>query len=130
MRVALAGQPNSGKSTIFNALAGYKSITSNFPGKTVKYTKSSVTVFGKTFEIVDLPGIYSLTAIDLAELEARKYILSGEADVVINVIDASLLSRSLEFTIQLIDMHVPMVICLNMMDEARRKGIDIDAEKL
>jgi len=130
MRVALAGQPNSGKSTIFNALAGYKSITSNFPGKTVKYTKSSVTVSGRTFEIVDLPGIYSLTAIDLAELEARKYILSGQADLVINVIDASLLSRSLEFTIQLLDMKVPMVICLNMMDEARRKGIDIDAGKL
>jgi ferrous iron transport protein B len=130
MRIALAGQPNCGKSTIFNALAGYKAVTANFPGKTVRYTLSSVTFGGKTFEIVDLPGIYSLTSMDLAELEARKYILSGQADVVINVIDASLLSRSLEFTIQLMDMNIPMVICLNMMDEARRKGIKIDTVKL
>jgi ferrous iron transport protein B len=130
MRIALAGQPNSGKSTIFNALAGYRSITANFPGKTVQYTLSSVTFGGKTFEIVDLPGIYSLTSLDLAEFEARKYILSGQADVIINVIDASVLSRSLEFTIQLLDMNVPLVLCLNMMDEARRKGIQIDTEKL
>jgi ferrous iron transport protein B len=130
MRIALAGQPNCGKSTIFNALAGYKAVTANFPGKTVRYTLSTVTFGGKTFEIVDLPGIYSLTSMDLAELEARKYILSGQADVVINVIDASLLSRSLEFTIQLMDMDIPMAICLNMMDEARRKGVHIDTEKL
>jgi ferrous iron transport protein B len=130
MMIALTGQPNCGKSTIFNALAGYKAVTANFPGKTVRYTLSSVTFGGKTFEIVDLPGIYSLTSMNLAELEARKYIVSGEADVVINVIDASLLSRSLEFTIQLMDMDIPMVICLNMMDEARRKGVIIDPEKL
>lgn len=130
MKIALAGQPNCGKSTIFNALAGYKAVTANFPGKTVQYTLSTVTFEGKTFEIVDLPGIYSLTSMDLAEFEARKYILSGQADVVINVIDASLLSRSLEFTIQLMDMDIPMVICLNMMDEARRKGVHIDTEKL
>jgi len=130
MRIALAGQPNSGKSTIFNALAGYKSITANFPGKTVHYTLSSVTFGGKTFEIVDLPGIYSLTSLDLAEFEARKYILSGQAEAVINVIDASVLSRSLEFTIQLLDMNMPLVLCLNMMDEARRKGIHIDTKKL
>ncbi|KPK36266.1 MAG: ferrous iron transporter B [Nitrospira bacterium SG8_35_1] len=130
MRIALAGQPNCGKSTIFNALAGYKAVTANFPGKTVQYTLSSVTFGGNTFEIVDLPGIYSLTSMDLAEFEARKYILSGKADIVINVVDASLLSRSLEFTIQLMDMDIPMVLCLNMMDEARRKGININAEKL
>jgi len=130
MRIALAGQPNCGKSTIFNALSGYKAITANFPGKTVQYTLSSVTFGGRTFEIVDLPGIYSLTSMDLAELEARRYILSGQADLVINVVDASLLSRSLEFTIQLIDMETPMVICLNMMDEARRKGITINTKKL
>jgi ferrous iron transport protein B len=130
MRIALAGQPNCGKSTIFNALAGYKAVTANFPGKTVQYTLSRVIFEGKTFEVVDLPGIYSLTSMDLAEFEARKYILSGQADVVINVMDASLLCRSLEFTIQLLDMDIPMVICLNMMDEARRKGIHIDTEKL
>lgn len=130
MRIAFVGQPNAGKSTIFNGLAGYKTITANFPGQTVHYTVSKVKVGDEIFEIVDLPGIYSLTAIDLAELESRKYILSGQADVVINVIDASALSRSLELTLQLAELQVPMVICLNMIDEARRKGIEINIEKL
>ena len=130
MRIALAGQPNSGKSTIFNNVAGYKAITSNFPGKTVKYTLSKVNFFGETFEIVDLPGTYSLTSFDLAELEARKYLLQGNADVVINVIDASMLSRSLEFTLQLLELNLPLVLCLNMHDEAIRKGITIDIKKL
>lgn len=130
MRIAFVGQPNAGKSTIFNGLAGYKTITANFPGQTVHYTVSKVTVGDETFEIVDLPGIYSLTAIDKAELESRKYILSGQTDVVVNVIDASTLSRSLELTLQLTELQVPMVICLNMIDEARRKGMEIDLNKL
>jgi len=130
MRVALMGQPNSGKSTVFNGVAGYKAITSNFPGKTVKYTLTKFNLFGQTIELVDLPGTYSLTSFDLAELEARKYLLKGNVDVVINVIDASLLSRSLELTLQLLELKLPMVICLNMIDEADRKGIKIDVEKL
>lgn len=130
MKIAFIGQPNAGKSTIFNGLAGYKTVTANFPGQTVHYTVSKVKVGDETFEIVDLPGIYSLTAIDMAELESRKYILSGQADVVINVIDASTLPRSLELTLQLAELQVPMVICLNMIDEARRKGIEINKEKL
>lgn len=130
MKIAFIGQPNAGKSTIFNGLAGYKTVTANFPGQTVHYTISKVTVGEDTFEIVDLPGIYSLTAIDKAELESRKFILSGQTDVVINVIDASTLSRSLELTLQLAELQVPMVICLNMIDEARRKGIEIDLESL
>ncbi len=130
MKIALMGQPNSGKSTIFNDVAGYKAITSNFPGKTVKYTLTKFNLFGQTFELVDLPGTYSLTSFDLAELEARKYLLKGNVDVVINVIDASLLSRSLELTLQLLELKLPMVICLNMIDEAERKGIKIDIEKL
>ncbi|WP_028844532.1 ferrous iron transport protein B [Thermodesulfovibrio thiophilus] len=130
MKIAFIGQPNAGKSTIFNGLAGYKTVTANFPGQTVNYTVSTVKLGDEVFEIVDLPGIYSLTAIDMAELESRKYILSGQADVVINVIDASTLSRSLELTLQLAELQVPMVICLNMMDEARRKGIEINKEKL
>ncbi|MEN2985453.1 MAG: ferrous iron transport protein B [Thermodesulfovibrionaceae bacterium] len=130
MKIAFIGQPNAGKSTLFNGLAGYKTVTANFPGQTVHYTISKVKVGEDIFEIVDLPGIYSLTAIDKAEFEARKYILSGQADVVINVIDASTLSRSLELTLQLTELQVPMVICLNMIDEARRKGLKIDTEKL
>lgn len=130
MRFALVGQPNSGKSTIFNHAAGYKAITSNFPGKTVTYTVSKMTFQGTTFEIVDLPGTYSLTSFDLAELETRKYLLREKVDVVINVIDASLLSRELELTIQVLELNLPTVICLNMIDEADAKGINIDEQKL
>jgi len=130
MRVALAGQPNCGKSTIFNYVSGYRAITSNFPGTTVRYTASQIYVDGHTCECIDLPGTYSLTSTDAAEYEARKYLLSGGADVIINVVDASLLSRSLELTFQLMELEIPMVLCLNMMDEARRKGIEIDLKRL
>ncbi len=130
MRIALLGQPNCGKSTIFNSVAGYKAITSNFPGKTVTYTVSKMTFQGTTSEIVDLPGTYSLTSFDSAELETRKYLLREDIDVVINVIDASLLGRGLELTLQLLELNLPTVICLNMIDEAEGKGIIIDDEKL
>jgi len=130
MKIVLMGQPNSGKSTVFNDVAGYKAITSNFPGKTVTYNLTKFNLFGQTVELVDLPGTYSLTSFDLAELEARKYLLQGNVDVVINVIDASLLSRSLELTLQLLELKLPMVLCLNMIDEADRKGIKINIEKL
>ncbi len=130
MRIALLGQPNSGKSTIFNSVAGYKSVTSNFPGKTVEYTKTRVNFRGTYFELVDLPGTYSLTSFDLAELEARNYILSGNVDVVINVVDASLLSRGLELTLQLLELEIPSILVLNMIDDAKRKGIYIYKERL
>jgi len=130
MKIALMGQQNSGKSTIFNSVAGYKAVTSNFPGKTVTYNLTKFNLFGQTLELVDLPGTYSLTSFDLAELEARKYLLKNSVDVVIDVIDASLLSRSLELTLQLLELKIPMVICLNMIDEADRKGVKIDIEKL
>jgi len=130
MKVALAGQPNCGKSTIFNYVSGYKAITSNFPGTTVKYTASHIYVDGHTCECIDLPGTYSITSTDAAEYEARKYLLSGDVDVIINVVDSSLLSRSLELTFQLMELEIPMVLCLNMTDEARRKGIEIDCKRL
>lgn len=130
MKIALMGQPNSGKSTIFNHVAGYKAVTSNFPGKTVKYEISKFKFLGQVIELVDLPGTYSLTSFDLAELEARKYLLNNNIDVIVNVLDASLLSRSLELTLQLLELKLPMVVCLNMIDEAERKGIRIEIEKL
>ena len=128
--IVLIGQPNCGKSTIFNSVAGYRSISTNFPGATVEYTRSHVAVNGRKCNLVDLPGIYSLIALDKAAEESKKYILDERIDVLINVVDASLLSRSLELTIQLLELNVPMILCLNMMDEAARKGINININQL
>jgi ferrous iron transport protein B len=130
LKIALIGQPNCGKSTIFNYFSGYKAMVSNFPGTTVKYTVSRVVFQGEEITCVDLPGVYSLTSIDPAELESRNYLLGGEADVILNVIDASTLGRSLELTLELMSLERPMVVALNMMDEADRKGIRIDPDKL
>ncbi|RLI35511.1 ferrous iron transport protein B [Candidatus Bathyarchaeota archaeon] len=130
LRIALVGQPNSGKSTLFNAVSGLKVDVSNFPGTTVKYTRSRVYFLGRHFELVDLPGTYSLEAGEPAESVAVQYLLSGEVDLIINVVDASLLARSLEFTLELAELGLPMVVALNMMDEAERKGLKIDVGKL
>lgn len=128
--IALVGQPNSGKSTLFNALAGYRAVSSNFPGTTVELLRGKALIGGRPAEIVDLPGTYSLLAGDRAEQVTRDFLLSDQVDVVVNVIDASLLGRSLELTLELAELGLPMVVCLNMMDEAKRKGIRIDSEKL
>ncbi|MFY9397114.1 MAG: ferrous iron transport protein B [Desulfomonilia bacterium] len=128
--VALAGQPNCGKSTLFNAVAGFKVNTGNFSGTTVTYAETEVYIGGQTVRLIDLPGTYSISAHDVAERVAREYLLSGRVDVIINVVDTSLLARSLELTIQLLEMNVPMVMALNMFDEAQKKGIEIDIPKL
>jgi ferrous iron transport protein B len=130
LKIALIGQPNCGKSTIFNYFSGYKAMVSNFPGTTVKYTVSKVVFQGEEITCVDLPGVYSLTSIDPAELESRNYLLAGEADVILNVIDASTLGRGLELTLELMSLERPLIVALNMMDEADRKGIRIDVDKL
>jgi len=130
MIVAFIGQPNCGKSTIFNYFSGYKAMVSNFPGTTVKYTTSQVVLKGEEITCVDLPGVYSLTSGDPAELEARNYLLQEKADVIVNVIDASLLGRSLELTLELMSLERPLVVVLNMMDEAHRKGIILQPTKL
>ncbi len=128
--IALIGQPNCGKSTLFNHLVGYKANTSNLPGTTVEYLRSEAMVGGQHLDIIDLPGTYSLVPLDEAEAQTRNFLLSERVDAVLNVLDASLLSRSLELTLQLLELGLPVVVCLNMMDEARRKGIDIDADAL
>ena len=130
MKVALVGQPNCGKSTLFNAVAGYRSLTSNFAGTTVEYTHGQARVDGAVVDLVDLPGLYSLTPTNPVEAVARQCLLSGEWNVIINVIDASQLARSLELTLELKDLQAAMVVCLNMMDEAVRKGILIDSKAL
>jgi len=130
LRVALVGQPNCGKSTLFNSVAGYRSETSNYSGSTVRVTQTCVRLNGMTVELFDVPGIYSLTSSSPAEAAARQLLLESKIDLIINVLDASLLSRSLELTLEVRELGIPMVVCLNMADEAERKGISISEEKL
>jgi ferrous iron transport protein B len=130
MRIALVGQPNCGKSTLFNRVSGYKAVVSNYPGTTIDFTSSRVGMEGESFELVDLPAIYSLSSSEKDEILTRNYLLSLKPDAIINILDASILSRSLELTLELLELKVPMVICLNMMDEAERKGIQIDVEHI
>ncbi len=131
MEFILVGQPNSGKSTIFNGVVGYKSEVANFPGVTVSYTRGNIYIDNQKIEVVDIPGTYSLQTTDEAEQVAVNYILKAPAEsVIINIIDTSVLSRSLELTLQLMELKKPMVIALNMIDEADRKGIKVDIKKL
>jgi ferrous iron transport protein B len=124
------GQPNCGKSTLFNAMAGHKAQTSNFPGTTVKHTHSKVNIGGRLLQVIDLPGTYSLNPSDPAEKVALTHLFLEKPDIIINVVDASLLGRSLELTLELIEMEYPLVVALNMTDLAEKKGIKIDRRKL
>lgn len=128
--VVFIGQPNSGKSTLFNSLAGLKAETSNFPGTTVKHTHSRVAVEGRLLDIIDLPGTYSLCPSDPAEKTALSHLFSEKPDLIINVVDASILGRSLEFTLELVELGRPMVVALNMIDLAEQKGVTVDPAKL
>jgi ferrous iron transport protein B len=130
MKIALIGQPNAGKSTLFNSVAGYKSATSNLPGTTVSYTQSRVRLNGDVYELIDFPGTYSFSATNEAEEQVRNHLISNRFDLIINVIDASQLGRSLPLTLELLDLGIPMIIALNMCDEAHRKGIDINIKNL
>lgn len=128
--IALAGNANVGKSVIFNELTGSNQIIGNWPGKTIEKAEGKLHFEGQNINIIDLPGIYSFSTYSMEEIVSREYIAFEKPDVVINVIDASVLERNLFFTMQLMEMGVPLVLCVNQMDIAKGKGIIIDTKKL
>lgn len=128
--IALAGNPNVGKSTIFNQLTGLGAITANYPGKTVSLNIGTAEHHGVSFGIIDLPGAYSLGPMSEDQLIARRTILEKQADVVVTVLDATNLARNLYLTLQLIELNDPLVVALNLIDVAANKNLLIDAEKL
>jgi ferrous iron transport protein B len=130
LTIALAGNSNVGKSVIFNQLTGSSQTIGNWPGKTVEKAEGNLRFNGYNATIIDLPGIYSLSTFSIEEIVTREYIAHEKPDVIINVIGAPVLERNLFFTLQLMELEVPMVVCLNQMDMAENKGIEIDARKL
>lgn len=128
--VALAGNPNTGKSTVFNALTGLRQHTGNWPGKTVTRAEGTFKHGGHVIKIVDLPGAYSLQAASTDEEVARDFLLFGQPDVTVVVIDATRLERNLNLALQVLEVTDRVVVVLNLMDEARRHGIGVDPKKL
>ena len=129
--IALAGNPNVGKSTVFNALTGLRQHTGNWPGKTVAAAHGDLTYGGERFTLVDLPGTYSLFPNSAEEEIARDYLCSGEAEAVLILADATCLERSLNLVLQTLEAaDVPAVVCVNLLDEAAKKGIVLDLPAL
>lgn len=130
LTVALAGNPNAGKTTIFNALTGLHQHTGNWPGKTVEKKEGQIERGDVKINIVDLPGTYSLTAYSPEEIIARDFIIEEHPDVVINVVDATNLERNLYLTVQILELDVPVVLALNMTDDLQKSGAKINIDQL
>jgi ferrous iron transport protein B len=128
--VALAGNPNSGKTTLFNELTGARQHVGNYPGVTVEKKEGTYTNNDFQLHIVDLPGTYSLTAYSLEEVVAREFLVNQRPEVVVNIVDASNLDRNLYLAVQFLEMGIPVCIALNMIDVAKKRGIEINARKL
>lgn len=129
-KIALAGNLNTGKSTLFNTLTGLKQHTGNWPGKTVIHAEGSFEHNGDQYILVDLPGTYSLFSNSTDEEVARDFIIFGKPDATIVVLDATSLERNLNLALQVLEMTDHVIICINLMDEAEKKGIVIDEQKL
>lgn len=130
LTIALGGNPNCGKSALFNRLTGIRQKTGNWPGVTVDRKEGRFDLDGEEVRVIDLPGIYSLDASSIDEQVTRDFLLSDEADLIVNVIDAVNLERNLYFSVQLREMGLPMVAAVNMMDVARKRGILLDLDRL
>jgi ferrous iron transport protein B len=130
IKIALSGNPNSGKSTVFNAITGARQHIANYPGVTVEKKYGSVNHKGYEIEVVDLPGTYSLTAYSLEEIVARNFLVNERPDLVVDIVDASNLDRNLYLAVQFKELGIPLIIALNMMDVATTRGIKVDEEVL
>jgi len=130
LRIALAGNPNAGKSTIFNALTGSNQHVGNWPGKTVEQKTGRFRYAGYDIEVVDLPGTYSLSAYSPEEMIARNFIINESPDLVLIVVDAANLERNLYLAVQVLELEVPSVMVLNMFDMAEARGFQIDIDHL
>ena len=130
IRVGFIGNPNCGKTTLFNAYTGANLKVANWPGVTVEKVEGSMIFQGTRIQLVDLPGIYSLTSYTMEEKVSREYILSNDVDVIVDVADASALERNLYLTLQLIELGKPVVLALNMMDIVQKRGMEIDMHRL
>lgn len=130
INVGFIGNPNCGKTTLFNAFTGANLKVANWPGVTVEKKEGKTVYEGQEFKLIDLPGTYSLTSYTMEETVARECIMSNEVDVIVNVVDASCLERNLYLTLQLIELNKPVVLALNMMDIVEERGMEIDLHRL
>ena len=130
LRIAVAGNPNCGKTTLFNELTGSRQMVGNWPGVTVDRKTGFYAFEGHDFELGDIPGIYALSAHSSDEKVARDYLLSEDYDLIVNIVDAANIERNLYLTTQLLEMRVPMIVVLNKMDVAKSRQIIINTEEL